>query len=109
MTVYSKSLVSPRAVPAAFTVVYTVPAGIVTVIRELAIVTSAGSGPGQINLQIDSGSGAIPAFLDPLPVGQTTRWELRLVMHAGWTVRWKVTNPVGVTSWGSISGYELTA
>lgn len=104
MATYSKQLYTSGSVPTAVTVVYTVPAQITTVVRDVEYLNYS-STPASIAVNIGNpGSNGLILFDNTVAPNKSVHWEGRVVLAPAGTILISAS----VTQFAmTISGYEL--
>lgn len=109
MSIYSKRLVRPSRLTAVRTVLYTVPAGKVAIVREWWMLCIAVGVAPNFNLQVHTTEAGNFDVLNFTPTaGQAFLEERRLVLPAGYQLLLRATPAATLINFGA-SGYELTA
>lgn len=110
MSVYSSRLVGPvlNTAAGAWATVGTVPAGKVWVIRHVSLVNS-GADTSVAWLAVNGTASGNRVFLRSMPTSTDVQQELRLVLAAGETLRYRTTTTALLGTCLTVSGYELGA
>lgn len=106
--IYSRRLAGPVQVGSVTSVLYTVPSGIVAILRELAVYRDSGAGATEVRLGINGIGGVSRVYVETLSLNDFRVYERRLVLNAGDTLQGRTGN-LGLSAVFTLSGYELTA
>lgn len=106
-SVYSTQIAASRTDGTSSLALYTVPAGYVAVLRDVALTATSTTDLGPVTLYIVTGTQSVTVFgLASLGGRETHQWTGRQVLNAGDVLR--ATAGGALTDW-LVSGYLLSA